>query len=225
MALPTSSRECQYYNSNMMLQSTATPCNTPLLHNVVPLNDENYGITMPIIIGLVVEMQQNNSNTLKHVTMKLQTSVANHYFDFDITNPSNFAKTLLMGDCIKLNLDMAIVFENSWTRCTNLNTNECSISTCCSWSGCIWSVDWIWDDIHAVWGPSYQLVFPKPLIRPFLLKYVKLLGFANQASLPHLQAPWGVTREWTAFVLPSGFQWLCNHMQSAWEVAAVKLTF
>ena len=45
----------------------------------------------------------------------------------------------------------------------------------------------------------YQLVFPKPL-----LKYVKLLGFGNQASLPPLQAPWGVTHEWTAFVLPSG---------------------
>ena len=28
--------------------------------------------------------------------------------------------------------------------------------------------------------------------------------FANQASLPPLQAPLGVTHEWTAFVLPSG---------------------
>ena len=51
---------------------------------------------------------------------------------------------------------------------------------------------------------SYRLAFPKPLTRPFVLKYVKLLGFANQASLPPLQAPWGVTHEWTPFVLPSG---------------------
>ena len=50
----------------------------------------------------------------------------------------------------------------------------------------------------------YQLAFPKALTRPFLLKYVKPLGSANQASLPLLQAPWGVTHEWTAFVLPSG---------------------
>ena len=51
---------------------------------------------------------------------------------------------------------------------------------------------------------TYQLVFPKPLTRPFVLKYVKLLGFANQASLPSPQVPWGVTHEWTPFVLPSG---------------------
>ena len=51
---------------------------------------------------------------------------------------------------------------------------------------------------------TYQLVFPKPLTRPFVLQYVKLLGFANQASLPPLQAPRGVTNEWTRFVFPSG---------------------
>ena len=50
----------------------------------------------------------------------------------------------------------------------------------------------------------YRLASPKTLTRPFLLKYVKPLGSANQASLPLLQAPWGVTHEWTAFVLPSG---------------------
>ena len=54
------------------------------------------------------------------------------------------------------------------------------------------------------WKYSYQLAFPKPLTRPFVLKCVKLLGFATQASLPPLQAPWGVTHEWTPFVLPSG---------------------
>ena len=53
------------------------------------------------------------------------------------------------------------------------------------------------------WIP-YQLAFPKPLTRPFLLKYVKPLGSANQASLPLLRAPWGATHEWTAFVHPSG---------------------
>ena len=42
---------------------------------------------------------------------------------------------------------------------------------------------------------AYQLVSPKPLTRPFVLKYVKLLGFANQASQPPLKAPWGVTHE------------------------------
>ena len=57
---------------------------------------------------------------------------------------------------------------------------------------------------NETWGLPYQLDFPKPLTRPFLLKYVKLLGFGNQASLIPLQAPWGVTHEWTAFVLPSG---------------------
>ena len=46
--------------------------------------------------------------------------------------------------------------------------------------------------------------FPKRLNRPFVLKYVKPLGFANQASQPPLQAPWGVPHEWTAFDLPSG---------------------
>ena len=47
---------------------------------------------------------------------------------------------------------------------------------------------------------SYQLVFPKHLTRRFVLKYVKLLQFGNQASLPSLQ---GVTHEWTAFALPT----------------------
>ena len=50
----------------------------------------------------------------------------------------------------------------------------------------------------------YQLVFPKYLTWPFLLKYVKPLGFGNQASLPPLQAPWGVTHKWTPFGLLSG---------------------
>ena len=30
---------------------------------------------------------------------------------------------------------------------------------------------------------AYQLVSPKPQARPFVLKYIKLLGFANQASI------------------------------------------
>ena len=62
----------------------------------------------------------------------------------------------------------------------------------------------VYDTEPTVAHKSYQLVSPKPLTRPFVLKYVKLLGFANQVSLPPLQAPWGVTHEWTPFVLPSG---------------------
>ena len=46
---------------------------------------------------------------------------------------------------------------------------------------------------HTKW--PYQLDSPKPLTRPFVLKYVKLLGSANQVSLPSPQAPWGVTHE------------------------------
>ena len=61
--------------------------------------------------------------------------------------------------------------------------------------------DNVWDS-KKYFTEAYQLAFPKPLTRPFLLKYVKLLGFGNQASLPPLQAPWGVTYEWAAFVLP-----------------------
>ena len=36
------------------------------------------------------------------------------------------------------------------------------------------------------------------------VEYIKLLGFANQTSLPPLQASWGVTHQWTPFVLSSG---------------------
>ena len=35
----------------------------------------------------------------------------------------------------------------------------------------------------------YQLIFPKPLTPTICVEYVELLGFANQASLPPLQAP------------------------------------
>ena len=65
------------------------------------------------------------------------------------------------------------------------------------------------------YATAYQLVFPKPLTRPFLLKYVKLLRFGNQASLPPFQAPWGVTHEWTAFATKwssSGYIIRCNQL-------------
>ena len=69
----------------------------------------------------------------------------------------------------------------------------------------------------------YQLVFPKPLTRPFVLKYVTLLGFANQASLPSPRLPWESHTSEHSLFSPVVSQWLCNQMQSAWDVAAVRL--
>ena len=69
----------------------------------------------------------------------------------------------------------------------------------------------------------YQLVFPIPLTPPFLLKYVMLLGFANQASLLYSRLPGESNMSEQPLFCPVVFWWLCNQMQSAWEVAAVKL--
>ena len=62
---------------------------------------------------------------------------------------------------------------------------------------------------------TYQLAFPKPLTRPFVLKYVKLLGFANQASLPHSRLPGESHMSEHPLFSPVVSQWLCNQMQSA----------
>ena len=61
----------------------------------------------------------------------------------------------------------------------------------------------------------YQLAFPKPLTRPFVLKYVKLLGFANQAPLPHSRLPGESHMSEHPLFSPVVSQWLCNQMQSA----------
>ena len=62
---------------------------------------------------------------------------------------------------------------------------------------------------------AYQLAFPKPLTRPFVLKYVKLLGFANQAPLPHSRLPGESHMSEHPLFSPVVSQWLCNQMQSA----------
>ena len=62
---------------------------------------------------------------------------------------------------------------------------------------------------------TYQLAFPKPLTPPFVLKYVKLLGFANQAPLPHSRLPGESHMSEHPLFSPVVSQWLCNQMQSA----------
>ena len=68
---------------------------------------------------------------------------------------------------------------------------------------------------NLAWCHTYQLAFPKPLTRPFVLKYVKLLGFANQASLPHSRLPGESHMSEHPLFSPVVSQWLCNQMQSA----------
>ena len=74
-----------------------------------------------------------------------------------------------------------------------------------------------------LWYLTYQLVSPKPLTRPFVLKYVKLLGLPTRLHSHHSRLPGESHMSEHPLFSPVVSQWLCNQMQSAWDVAAVRL--
>ena len=70
---------------------------------------------------------------------------------------------------------------------------------------------------------TYQLVSPKPLTWPFVLKYVKLLGLPTRHHSHQARLPGESHMSEHPLFSPVASQWLCNQMQSAWDVAAVRL--